>query len=220
MTEQHSPRVVTTDLLARGRELASGSHRVLLGVAGSPGSGKSTFAAEFVAAMGPIAALVEMDGFHLGNDILRARGARDRKGAPDTFDVVGFETLLSGLRDQPDLTRYAPVFSREVDSALGSAREIPAEARLIVVEGNYLLHDADGWERISPLLDSVWFLSPPEDTRVERLIERHRSHGMSERDARDWALGTDAVNARLIDRARHRADLVIADPFTVATPRS
>lgn len=206
-------RALRTDLLNDAREMAGGTTRVFLGIAGSPGSGKSTFAADLVAALGESAALVEMDGFHLGNNILDERSARDRKGAPDTFDVAGFALLLSALRESPETTRYAPVFSRTVDSSLGSARQIPSSARLIVVEGNYLLHDGAGWESIAPLLDTVWFLDPPQDVRVERLIERHRSFGMSEQAARDWALGTDQKNAHLIEQARPRASRLISDPF-------
>ena len=39
-----------------------------------------------------------MDGFHLDNDILAARGLLQVKGAPETFDLVGFAGLISDLK--------------------------------------------------------------------------------------------------------------------------
>src|SRR5690348_12255778 len=65
-------------LLARQR-------RVLLGIAGSPGAGKTTVA-ELVASSIDGAVRIPMDGFHLADIELRRLGRLDRKGAIDTFD--------------------------------------------------------------------------------------------------------------------------------------
>jgi len=72
--------------------------RSLVAIAGAPGAGKSTLAAALVDRLGPEAALVPMDGFHLDNAILDARGRRFAKGSPDTFDVAGFEAALQRLK--------------------------------------------------------------------------------------------------------------------------
>ena len=69
-------------LLARARALAGRGSRQLLGVTGAPGAGKSTLAERLVAALGPAARLVPMDGFHLAQAELRRLGRADRKGAP------------------------------------------------------------------------------------------------------------------------------------------
>ena len=68
---------VTPDLVARARALA-GSGRGVLGISGAPGAGKSTLAADLVAAVGPSAVVVPMDGFHLHDDELAGEvlGAR------------------------------------------------------------------------------------------------------------------------------------------------
>src|SRR5919107_5010427 len=77
----------------------AGGARILLGVAGAPGAGKSTFSACLADAFGPEEALVvPMDGFHLGNAIIAGTPLRQRKGAPDTFDVGGYVSLLPRLR--------------------------------------------------------------------------------------------------------------------------
>ena len=44
-----------------------------------PASGKSTLAAELVVALGSTSKLVPVDGFHLDNRLLEARGLRYRK---------------------------------------------------------------------------------------------------------------------------------------------
>jgi pantothenate kinase len=86
-------------LVARIAALAaSGPGRVIVAIAGAPGSGKSTLAEAICARLGPEAALVPMDGFHLDNAILDARGRRFQKGSPDTFDTAGFEAMLLRLR--------------------------------------------------------------------------------------------------------------------------
>jgi len=190
------------DVRSSGRH---GSHRLIVGIVGSPGAGKSTVGAAVVAGLGPTAQLVAMDGFHLPQATLLELGRRERMGAPDTFDVAGFIELLETLRDLDGEVR-APGFDREVEEAVPGAILIPPEARLIVVEGNYVLHDRDGWERVAPLLDLTLFLEVDRDIRVARLIERHERFGKSGADARAWALGPDEANARLVERTAGLAD--------------
>ena len=69
--------------------------RVIVGIVGPPGAGKTTLAATLVAAAAArhgagTAVVLPMDGFHLANEVLEALGRRHRKGAPDTFDGDGF----------------------------------------------------------------------------------------------------------------------------------
>lgn len=72
------------DLADLIRQKAKGQGRFLVALAGPPAAGKSTLAAELVTALGQGAKAVPMDGFHYDDAVLIARGARARKGAPDT----------------------------------------------------------------------------------------------------------------------------------------
>jgi pantothenate kinase len=191
------------------RGLTSG-RRVLLGVAGSPGSGKSTFSACLADALGQDAAfVVPMDGFHLGNAIIDGTPLRQRKGAPDTFDVGGYLSLLQRLGRRDEDVVYAPDFRRTIDEPVAASLAIPASVPLIITEGNYLLNDDPRWQQVRAQLDEVWFIETPRDLRLARLVERHMLYGMERADAEAWANGPDAANARLIESTRSRADRVI-----------
>ncbi len=211
------PRLET--LVARARALvppplpvASGaavrSRRRILGIAGPPGAGKSTLAEAIVEALGDAAVLVPMDGFHLPNEPLVRLGLRDRKGAPATFDVMGFAALLARLRACDEPVVRAPLFRRDLDCSIEDAIAVPREVPLVVTEGNYLLLDDGPWAAVRPLLDEAWYLAA-DGGRVERLIARHVEHGKAPDHARDWVMRSDEANARVVETTRDRADLVV-----------
>ena len=196
------------DLAARAVALqAEAGCRILIGIAGKPGAGKSTIAERLVSDLGERAVLVPMDGFHLPQATLVRLGRRDRMGAPDTFDVAAYVALLAGLRAPGEIT--APGFDRAIEQAVPDAIAIPAAADIVVTEGNYLLTDSGGWEAVRPLLDAVWYVEVDDAVRLERLIARHHAFGKSLEAATAWANGPDAANAALIASTRDRADLVV-----------
>jgi pantothenate kinase len=178
--------------------------RRFIGIAGAPGAGKSTIAQQLVAEL-PDAALLPMDGYHLPQSRLVELGRRDRMGAPDTFDVDGFLGTLQDLRVGGGPV-FAPGFDRDREEAVPDAIRIAPETGTIVVEGNYLLLDADGWGAVAGLLDVALFVELESDVRLERLIARHIAHGKSPEAARAWALGPDERNAALIHATASRAD--------------
>lgn len=187
------------------RPRASG--RLIIGLTGAPGAGKSTVAAALADRL-PGSAVLPMDGFHLPQAELERLGRRDRMGAPDTFDVDAFVTLLTDLRDlhNSGATLLAPGFDRRVEEPVADAIALTPELSTVIVEGNYLLLPSGGWQRVAPLLDRSVGIVIDEQLRRERLIARHVAFGKSEQAARDWALGPDQANARLIEPTLQRAD--------------
>ncbi|MCY1718381.1 nucleoside/nucleotide kinase family protein [Microbacterium sp. SL62] len=195
------------DLVARARQLAASGERRILGVAGTPGAGKSTVSDALLAALGDDAVLVGMDGFHLANEELVRLGRRDRKGAPDTFDVEGYVALLDRIRAGHEV--YAPRFNRALEESIGSAVLVPARVPLAITEGNYLLHDEFGWDAVASRLDEVWFLDIDSPARRERLVARRLSHDHPYDEAVAWVREVDERNALVVERGRDRADLVV-----------
>ena len=175
--------------------------RILIGIAGAPGSGKSTFAVALAAEVG--GTVLPMDGFHLPQARLVELGRRERMGAPDTFDVDGFVALLHALRSGTRVE--APGFDRTIEEPVPGAIALEPGHRILLIEGNYLLH----WPDVAPLLDATIFVHLDDATRLDRLIARHIAFGKPPEAARDWALGPDEENARLIAAGAARADLVL-----------
>ena len=177
--------------------------RVLVGIVGPPGAGKSTIAEALVAAL-PGSALLPMDGFHLPQARLVELGRRDRMGAPDTFDVDGFVATLTRVRNDGE-TVLAPGFDREIEEPVPDAIAISPSFRTIVVEGNYLLH----WPEVAALLDVTFYVDVDHDVRIERLVARHVRFGKSPDAALAWSLGPDERNALLVGATAALADHVI-----------
>jgi len=193
----------------RARALATAGRRRILGIAGTPGAGKSTLARRVVDDLHPAAVYVPMDGFHLANHELLRLGRRDRKGAVDTFDAAGFVSMLERLRANAGEVVYAPSFLREYEEPIAGSIPVAPDVPLVVTEGNYLLVPDGAWGRVTPLLDETWYVEIDEELRIERLITRHAAYGKSADDARRWALGSDQVNASLVAATRSRADVVV-----------
>lgn len=182
--------------------------RRIIGIAGCPGAGKSTMAARLASEHATTSVVVPMDGFHLAQRELERLGRADRKGAPDTFDVDGFAALLRRLRADGS-TVYAPAFDRHLEEPIAGAIAVEPRHELVVTEGNYLLHDRDGWEQIRPLLDECWYVEVDDELRVQQLTARHIEHGRSPAEAAEWVRRVDEPNAVIVRAGRARADRVV-----------
>lgn len=204
--------VTVAGLLDDVRARAVPGRRFLLGIAGAPGSGKSTLGSMLAEALGDLAVLVGMDGFHLAQEELERQGSTGRKGAPDTFDASGYVNLLRRLRDQDEDVVYAPRFRRDLEEPIACAVPVRREVPVVVTEGNYLLVRDGGWQDVHPLLDECWFVDPGEGVRLERLVARHRAHGRTNDQARERSYGSDQINAMLVASTRPHADRVIRLP--------
>lgn len=196
--------------------LGSTRGRAVLGIAGSPGAGKTTLVELLLAHIDGLcgpgwAAHVPMDGFHLADAQLRRLGALGRKGAPDTFDVDGYASLLARARADVEKPLYVPGFERTLEQPLAAALVVLPQARLVITEGNYLLLDDPGWRAARRQMDVVWFVAADEGLRTERLVDRHVAFGKSAEQARDWVTVVDQRNADLVSATQHGADRVIAN---------
>jgi pantothenate kinase len=186
------------------------STRTIIGIIGKPGGGKSTLSKYLLKGMNPtLVSVVPMDGFHLSSKVLKELGRSDRKGAQDTFDVKGFTTLIQRIKLDSRDPIYYPVFDRSIEESIAAQGVVYPSTRVVIVEGNYLMHDRDGWQEIPPLLDQSWYAFLDEDLRISRLISRHIAFGKDPENAKAWAKGSDQVNAELIETGVGRCDFLI-----------
>lgn len=189
--------------------------RALLGIVGEPGAGKSTFAEQLWARLEKeqpgLAVTVSMDGFHLAQKVIGARGQAADKGTIDTFDADGFVALLRRTRAESGNTVWWPEFHRELEDAVAGAIEVAPHHRLVIVDGNFLLSTRDPWQQVKSLLDESWFLDALPETRRERLTRRYISYGFTPQAARAKTLGVDENTSALVRSTVSRADLVLGE---------
>jgi pantothenate kinase len=193
-------------------ELAGTRRRTIIGICGAPGAGKSTLAGLLVGAVNESAAgtavAVGMDGFHLAKSVIAVDDRSLGRGAPDTFDAAGYAAMLARLRTGDDDIVYAPEYRREIEDPVNAAIAVSRSVRLVVTEGNYLLHP--DWVTARAQLDEVWYLeAPDESVRVEHLIARHVRYGKPIERARIHVLTSDEANAALVASHRDQADRIL-----------
>ncbi len=207
-----STRPSVSDLVARVRERLDPSARLVVGITGAPGAGKSTLAlalADALVGAGVAAVVLPMDGYHLTQAELDRRGLADRKGAIETFDGAGYAALLARVVGEPDATVLAPAYDRSVEEVVPDVITVLPQTRVVVTEGNYLLVPDGPWARVRDLLDEAWYVEGEDEVRLRRLVARHEEFGKSPEHARSWVASVDEPNAELIRSTRQRADLVV-----------
>lgn len=181
------------------------SARRFVAIAGAPGSGKSTTSEvlkDRINAVEPGRAdVLMMDAYHFDDIVLDARGHRSRKGAPHTFDVDGLRSMLERLRRDDGRDVAVPVFDRAIEIARAGARIIDGTARIIIVEGNYLLLHTAEWRDLAPLFDLTVMVEASEAEIRHRLGARWR----------DLAYDPEAITAKLEDNDLLNVRAVLAD---------
>jgi type I pantothenate kinase len=148
-----------------------GDATLLVGVAGSVGVGKSTFATQLAARLKPhvsaVQQIVSTDGFLLPNAVLEPRGLIERKGFPESYD----HDRLVAFLDRAQAGRWpieVPSYSHEVFD-VGPSRWID-RADVVIVEGINVLQDP-----FESLLDVSIYLDTSEEIVRGWFVDRMHS---------------------------------------------
>lgn len=190
---------------------------IMIALAGVPGSGKTTLASRLADAVNARTApdtmlALGMDGFHFTKAALRQfpdpAEAFARRGAPWTFDAAALQQRLEQLRASYSRRDVPwPGFEHAAGDPVEGASTVLASTRLVIVEGLYLLHRADGWETISTCFDERWYLDTPMEIALERLARRHmQAWGITRHDAEHRIATSDRLNAVLVQDSAQFAD--------------
>ena len=152
------------------------------------------------------AALLPMDGYHYDDTLLEELGRYSRKGAPDTFDAGGLEHILQRLVARNEAAVAVPVFDRSIEIARAGARLIPQSVGVIIVEGNYLLLEADPWANLKQHFDISVLVDVPETVLRARLIRRWQSFALPPDVVEAKVEGNDLPNGRKVSAHSSRPD--------------
>ena len=201
---------------------ARGPQRRLFGIAAEPGAGKTTLAGQLCADVNAVypgaCVALSMDGYHLRRAQLSegvggrsAEESHRRRGAPFTFDAAGLAAKLRAVREGFGAAPVAwPAFDHAVKDPVQNAVVVSPEARVVIVEGLYLLHRSDGFEALEGLLDATYYLATPFPLADARLLARHQeAWGISEAEARQRISENDGPNALLVRQGIPRATALV-----------
>ncbi len=206
-----TPHSVLADYLVSQN---TNSGRQLVGIAGPPAGGKSTLAEDLekeLNARRVACCVVPMDGFHLDNRVLESHGTLSRKGAPHTFDAAGFVECVRRIKRAAE-TAYVPVFDRGMDIAIAGAQAVNPSDSIIIVEGNYLLLDAEPWNALADLFDIRLFINPGLDVVEQRILQRWRDAEKPEDEVQAKTYGNDLPNAKIVIESSDLTHAVQFDP--------
>ena len=193
--------------------------RILVMLAAPPGAGKSTIASflqklfnerdrsKSIQAIG-------MDGFHRRQEYLQTHSITrngkevlmvDVKGAPETFDLDKFTERIK-IVSSGEKCGW-PVYNRHLHNPEDNV--ITVDSDIVILEGNYLLLNEEGWRELPEYADYTVFIRANEDLLRERLVERRLSSGHDRGGSERFVEFSDLYNARTVMEKSREADLIL-----------
>ena len=154
--------------------------RYFIALSGAPGSGKSTVSEKLVSDLNTVghkSSILQMDAFHYDDQILKEKNLLLKKGAPETFDVMGLLNFINRLEKESEVV--IPVFDRSLELSRSSAVIISDDIKVVIVEGNYLLLKSHPWRELHKFFNSTIMVNCDEKILEERLIKRWENFNLS-----------------------------------------
>lgn len=202
---------------------AAQKSRVVIGMAGSTGSGKSVVATLFkelaTQARLPFTfECVTIDAYHFPNSFLLSHFSEGKplkqvKGRFDTYDVAA---LVNDLKNfAAGGTVAFPIYSRKLHDPVPNSIRVEAKATLLLLEGLWLLSDYGDWGQVRPLLDYSYFIESDMERTRAAVLKRHMAGGRTLESATKHYEEVDGRNGNLVLESRDQADKVIPPYYLV-----
>ena len=154
--------------------------RYFIALSGAPGSGKSTVSEKLVSDLNTVghkSSILQMDAFHYDDQILKEKNLLLKKGAPETFDVMGLLNFINRLEKESEVV--IPFFDRSLELSRSSAVIISDDIKVVIIEGNYLLLKSYPWRELHKFFNSTIMVNCDEKILEERLIKRWENFNLS-----------------------------------------
>jgi pantothenate kinase len=197
--------------------------RVIIGIAGPTGAGKSVVAVLFKElakhASLPFAfESITIDAYHYPNSFLYSHFSegtplKQVKGRFDTYDVQALVKDLQAFAAGENVS--FPAYSRKLHDPVKNSTRIGEKATLLVVEGLWLLSEMGEWNNVGPLLDYCYFIDSDKDRTRQAVVRRHVTGGRTLEDAAKYYDEVDGKNSDLTLQTKHHADEVIPPYYLI-----
>lgn len=181
-----------------------GDEQHWIGLAGAPGSGKTTVAEAMRRRLPGKITVIPMDGYHYYRAQLDAmedpREAHAQRGAPFTFAAKRFVDELREARQRG--SGLFPSFDHGVGDPVEKDIELRPGKQIVIVEGLYLLLDDPPWSSLKQeVFDVTWFLDVSLNECRRRVEDRHVETGLTRAEAQHRVSSNDGPNGELVRAA-------------------
>ena len=188
----------------------SDKNRYFIALSGPPASGKSTISeklANDLSAKEYNSSILQMDGFHYDDLILKEKKLLLKKGAPETFDVMGLINFVSRLQKEDEVV--IPIFDRSLELSRSSAVIISKNTKVIIVEGNYVLLNSYPWRELHKFFNTTVMINCEKKILEKRLIERWENFNLPKEEIDEKVYKNDLPNGVNVLKNSIKAEYIL-----------
>lgn len=185
-------------------------NRYFIALSGPPASGKSTISeklANDLSAKEYNSSILQMDGFHYDDLILKEKKLLLKKGAPETFDVMGLINFVSRLQKEDEVV--IPIFDRSLELSRSSAVIISKNTKVIIVEGNYILLNSYPWCELHKFFNTTVMINCEKKILEKRLIERWENFNLPKEEIDEKVYKNDLPNGVNVLKNSIKAEYIL-----------
>ncbi len=187
--------------------------RIIIFLAGVPGSGKSTIAHLIEYLSNNEIQALGMDGFHHYQSYILSHTVnvdgkevpmKNVKGSPESFD---YDRFLSFIKKVKYENVWWPFYNRIIHDV--EDNKIYVNKKIVVIEGNYLLLNEKPWNELIQYCDESIYIDTNKEYVKERLISRKAKGGYSIEEAIIFYENSDGRNLDRVINHRLNSNHII-----------